>query len=161
MFALLLLLLACCASLSSAVPSLRAPQRFVPKPFMPLLSSTASNKKSWRERSDLAADNLLIDFPKPMYGSVPVGTVALFAGSESTLLEPSGWMFCSGQTLSVSQYPELFAAIGTSYGGSEHTLQVPLIASPDIAKRMHYMIRFTAQPAAHFFGPGMTAAADE
>ncbi|WP_293305281.1 phage tail protein [Pedobacter sp. UBA5917] len=31
---------------------------------------------------------------------------------------PSGWMFCRGQLLPVSQYSALFALIGTTYGGN-------------------------------------------
>lgn len=39
---------------------------------------------------------------------------------------PSGWMFCNGQTLSVSQYQALFAIIGNVYGGNgTTTFQLP------------------------------------
>jgi len=34
---------------------------------------------------------------------------------------PSGWAFCNGQTLAISQYSALFALIGTYYGGNGTT----------------------------------------
>jgi microcystin-dependent protein len=47
--------------------------------------------------------------------TVPVGTVAAFAGN----VEPFGWMFCDGRKLDKNdkQYSPLFDAIGTSHGG--------------------------------------------
>lgn len=40
------------------------------------------------------------------------GVIELFAGS----IPPAGWMVCDGATLLRASYPELFAAIGTTYG---------------------------------------------
>lgn len=34
---------------------------------------------------------------------------------------PRGWMVCQGQSLSRSQYPQLFASIGTQYGAADST----------------------------------------
>lgn len=34
---------------------------------------------------------------------------------------PEGWLLCQGQSLVRSQYPELFAAIGTTYGAADST----------------------------------------
>lgn len=45
---------------------------------------------------------------------VPIGSIIDFAGSAA----PTGWMFCAGQTLSRTDYADLFAAIGTTYGSS-------------------------------------------
>lgn len=50
-----------------------------------------------------------------MLGLVPVGTICDFAG----VTAPTGWIFCFGQQLLQSAYPELFAALGggaTPYG---------------------------------------------
>jgi microcystin-dependent protein len=39
---------------------------------------------------------------------------------------PSGWMFCNGQLLPISDYDSLFNLIGTSYGGDgQQTFQLP------------------------------------
>lgn len=43
---------------------------------------------------------------------VPIGTVVAFAGQ----VVPDGWLFCYGQALKRSEYPELFAALGTTAG---------------------------------------------
>jgi microcystin-dependent protein len=39
---------------------------------------------------------------------------------------PTGWLLCNGQTLSISQYAALFALLGTTYGGNgTTTFQLP------------------------------------
>jgi microcystin-dependent protein len=45
---------------------------------------------------------------------------------------PTGWMFCDGRTLAISQYQALFALIGTYYGGDG----VNTFALPDLRSRM-------------------------
>jgi microcystin-dependent protein len=45
------------------------------------------------------------------------GVVLPFAGGTA----PSGWLLCYGQSLLRSDYPELFAAIGTTYGSADGT----------------------------------------
>ncbi len=51
-----------------------------------------------------------------------VGEVRMFAGTRA----PSGWAFCDGQTLSISEYPALFGAIEWKYGGDGvKTFQLP------------------------------------
>ena len=42
-----------------------------------------------------------------------LGEIRMFAGN----FAPSGWAFCNGQTMSVSQNAALFALLGTYYGG--------------------------------------------
>jgi len=43
-----------------------------------------------------------------------VGEIRMFAGN----FAPSGWMFCEGQILAISEYETLFNLIGTTYGGN-------------------------------------------
>jgi microcystin-dependent protein len=43
----------------------------------------------------------------------PVGTIVDFAGST----HPTGWYLCAGQSFPIASYPELYATIGTTYGG--------------------------------------------
>lgn len=53
---------------------------------------------------------------------VPVGSVMDFAGSAA----PSGWLVCGGQSLSRTEYAELFAVIGTGFGSlSGSTFSLP------------------------------------
>lgn len=51
------------------------------------------------------------------------GFVAPFAGAAL----PDGWLACDGSAVSRSQYPELYAAIGTAYGAGDGstTFNVP------------------------------------
>jgi len=44
---------------------------------------------------------------------------------------PSGWMFCEGQLLAISEYETLFNLIGTTYGGDG----VDTFALPDLRGR--------------------------
>jgi len=55
-----------------------------------------------------------------------VGEIRMFAGN----FAPAGWMFCSGQTLPISENETLFQLIGTTYGGDgEETFQLPNLQS--------------------------------
>jgi len=55
-----------------------------------------------------------------------IGEIRMFAGN----FAPSGWMFCSGQTLAISEYETLFVLIGTTYGGDgQETFALPDLQS--------------------------------
>jgi microcystin-dependent protein len=62
-------------------------------------------------------------------GAVPAGAVMPFAGANA----PSGWLLCAGQTVSRSQYGELFATIGTAYGAGDGSTTFAL---PDLRGRV-------------------------
>ena len=72
-------------------------------------------------------------FPgRPNLGGVPVGAVSAYAGplapeqgAAVVPIEAWGWMLCDGRTLSAADYPELFAVLGTLYGGSDGTFCIP------------------------------------
>lgn len=53
---------------------------------------------------------------------VPTGTVVDFAGPPANI--PAGWLAC-GQTVSAATYPNLFAAIGYTWGGSGDNFALP------------------------------------
>lgn len=57
-----------------------------------------------------------------------VGEIRIFAGSTA----PTGWAFCNGDLLQVSQYQELYALVGTTYGGDGTTN----FALPDLRGRV-------------------------
>ena len=42
-----------------------------------------------------------------------IGQIILFAGN----FAPRGWAFCDGQELRIAEYDQLFAILGTTYGG--------------------------------------------
>src|SRR3954451_19439359 len=51
-----------------------------------------------------------------------VGEIKMFGGN----FAPSGWMFCFGQLLPISEYETLFNLIGTTYGGDgQETFALP------------------------------------
>ena len=50
-----------------------------------------------------------------------VGSILAYAGSTA----PSGWLECDGRTLSIANYPSLYAVIGTTYGGGSGTFLLP------------------------------------
>jgi microcystin-dependent protein len=55
-----------------------------------------------------------------------VGEIRMFGGN----FAPSGWMFCEGQLLPISENETLFQLIGTTYGGDgESTFQLPDLRS--------------------------------
>ena len=61
-------------------------------------------------------------------GSPYVGEIRIFAGN----FAPSGWMFCDGSILSISENETLFNLIGTTYGGDGQTT----FALPDLRSRV-------------------------
>ncbi len=60
---------------------------------------------------------------------VPTGAVSPYAGTT----EPTGWLFCRGQTISRTTYAALFAAIGTTYGAGDGSTTFAL---PDLRGRV-------------------------
>jgi microcystin-dependent protein len=57
-----------------------------------------------------------------------VGEIRIFAGN----FAPSGWMFCEGQLLPISENETLFNLIGTTYGGDGQSI----FALPDLQGRL-------------------------
>lgn len=45
---------------------------------------------------------------------VPVGTIAMFATSNSNA-NPDGWLFCNGSQVAIANYPDLYNLIGNNY----------------------------------------------
>jgi microcystin-dependent protein len=60
---------------------------------------------------------------------VPPGAIMDFAGAAA----PSGWLFCQGQLVSRTSFPNLFAAIGTTYGAGDGSTTFGL---PDLGGRV-------------------------
>lgn len=51
----------------------------------------------------------------------PTGMLAPFAGAT----QPTGWLLCDGTSKTSAAYPDLFAVIGYTYGGSAGTFYLP------------------------------------
>lgn len=84
--------------------------------------------------------NMLGSFPHQRFGEPPVGCVSAFAGAlgppnttdadvrqdyVTNPIEAWGWMACDGRALSSYEYPELFAVLGYTYGGSGDHFCIP------------------------------------
>lgn len=59
--------------------------------------------------------------PAGLDAKLPAGTITMFAGSTA----PAGWLICDGRSVSSVDYPELYAVIGTTYGGYGTNFQLP------------------------------------
>jgi len=75
-------------------------------PNAPTLGTHATNK----DYVDAAAE-----------AAFPVGGVVDYAGS----VAPTGWLLCNGASVATATYPDLFAAIGYTWGGSGASFNVP------------------------------------
>lgn len=53
---------------------------------------------------------------KGIQAKLPVGTILYYAGTTNHL--PSDWKLCNGANYSRTEYPELYAFLGTKYGNS-------------------------------------------
>lgn len=72
----------------------------------------------------------------PRGSGVAPGCFMWFCGSAA----PDGWLECNGAILQISQYPELYAAIGSIYGGNGITT----FALPDLTRDNGLFIRSTS-----------------
>ena len=57
------------------------------------------------------------DISVPSYDATPVGAIIPYAGTNI----PTGYILCNGQSLLRTEYPDLFNAIGTTYGSVDST----------------------------------------
>ena len=70
---------------------------------------------------ELAPRQRFASVPYAIRADVPPGTIVAFAGSTP----PAGWLLCDGAAKSSAAYPDLFGAIGYTWGGSGGTFNVP------------------------------------
>ncbi len=54
---------------------------------------------------------------------IPVGIIVAFCGPATNV--PKGWVLCDGAVLKITDFPDLYAAIGTSWGGDASTFNLP------------------------------------
>jgi microcystin-dependent protein len=67
----------------------------------------------------LAGRQRILTVPYAHYAAgtsaVPTGSITAYAGSQA----PAGWLLCDGRELGRTEYPALYAAIGTTYGAGD------------------------------------------
>ena len=81
------------------------------------LTTDVAGKLSWAQ--PLQPSTL---FVPGTASQLPVGTIMPVASNSSA---PLGWILCDGQTVATTTYPLLYAAIGTTYGGTASNFKVP------------------------------------
>ena len=84
----------------------------------PLILSTSPITQARQAVSKVYVDSFLA------YATgMPIAAISPYAGSAA----PPGWLLCDGQAVGRTEYPELFAAIGTIYGEGDNatTFNVP------------------------------------
>jgi microcystin-dependent protein len=74
------------------------------------------------------ADNAVTPGKQSADGRLPAGSMAMFAGAAA----PTGWLLCQGQAVSRTDFADLFAAIGTTWGAGDGTTTFGL---PDLRGR--------------------------
>jgi microcystin-dependent protein len=77
-----------------------------------------------KEGIAVADDNVVGGYPL-----IPVGGLMPYAGATS----PEGWLLCNGAAVSRTAYANLFALVGTTYGGGDGTTTFNV---PDMRSRM-------------------------
>jgi len=55
-------------------------------------------------------------------GPIPVGTIMPYVSANAA---PEGWLLCNGQTIASATYPDLYAVIGSEYGGNATNFVLP------------------------------------
>lgn len=81
-----------------------------------------------RVRCELSSRRLIVHGASQVAG-IPSGTVAMTARTTA----PAGWLLCQGQAVSRTDYPALFAALGTTYGAGDGSTTFNL---PDMRGRV-------------------------
>lgn len=70
--------------------------------------------QTWYVWDDNAGQYVAMQFPSVQSLTFPPGAVTAWAGCISNI--PIGWLFCDGSQVLISDYPNLYAAIGLGYG---------------------------------------------
>ena len=70
----------------------------------------------WVRENPGLGDNIFVE-------TVPIGSYINYSSLNTV---PDGFMVCDGRSLKKSEYPELFAVIGYTYGGYNEIFQLPL-----------------------------------
>lgn len=70
----------------------------------------------WVRETNNFNDNLFVE-------TVPVGSYVSYSSLNTV---PDGFMVCDGRSLTKTDYPELFAVIGYTYGGSGENFNIPV-----------------------------------
>ncbi|TXH45948.1 MAG: tail fiber protein [Desulfurellales bacterium] len=88
--------------------------------FSFLTTSPPSFDTVWHWAKKLITDLNSADFGSSS-SALPTGMLATWGGAAA----PTGWLLCDGGSYTIAQQPDLFNAIGYTYGGSGNLFNVP------------------------------------
>lgn len=83
-------------------------------------ATSSANGKAGLAPAPLAGDDTKVLFGDGTYkdiSQVPLGTILPYSANAQT--PPYGFLYCEGQAISRTMYPDLFALIGTTYGAGD------------------------------------------
>ena len=69
------------------------------------------------------ADFNAVPYARKAENGVPVGTIVAYGGDKNNV--PDGWLLCDGASFLQSDFPQLYAAIGTAWGTTGSSFNVP------------------------------------
>lgn len=94
------------------------------------VGATPPSRQMWDSIQKLNDEKLkyLFDNCLPVTEKLPVGVVQAYAGNTT----PDGWLLCDGSAISRTDYAELYAVIGDTYGAGDGTTTFNL---PDLADK--------------------------
>jgi microcystin-dependent protein len=85
----------------------------------PIVTGTGSQLSGGELRANMVYEFMwngaAYELMGPVISSLPAGMVVASAGT----VIPAGWLACQGQSLLRASYPDLFAALGTTYGAAD------------------------------------------
>lgn len=82
-----------------------------------------SQREAFTDECGNTGSRLVATVGRLGYMPALVGEIKTWAGRADNI--PPGYLYCDGQTLSATLYPDLFAVLGYSWGGTSDSFQVP------------------------------------
>lgn len=73
---------------------------------------------------------------------VPIGTIVPFVGNRPFI--PDGWLLCNGEDRLISDYPDLYAVLGTNYNAN--TTPVGYFRTPDLVNHQYILGKAVTDP---------------
>jgi microcystin-dependent protein len=109
------------AVIGSKTPSEFAAINFNAKAYRLRVQVSKTEAGEYTEISDGLLQS--VPYARSASNGVPVGSIIPFGGPTTSI--PDGWMACDGRMLNKYNYPQLFNAIGYSWGGSSNNFYIP------------------------------------
>ena len=100
------------------------------------------------QKVDKTTGNTTLIAGATLYADSPIGTILAYGGATA----PSGWMLCQGQELTKTDYAELYAVIGDSFGTASVNTKFVL---PDLREATTKGVGLTGKSNNHYDSDGV------